>query len=74
VSSRTTHIITSECDIHVHRIGPNTVRVRITEKGLETHDPTDFEIEGSSSHIGEVLATAAAVLANIDEFFQQDPN
>jgi cell division septal protein FtsQ len=72
--SRTIHLIHSECDIHVHRIGPNTVRVRVTEKGLETHDPTDFEIEGNSAYIGEALASVAAVLANLDEFFQQDPN
>lgn len=74
MSSRTTHLIHAECDIHVQRMGKDTVRVRIVERDPELTNPTDFEIEGSSAHISEALSTVSAVLAHIDELFQKEPN
>lgn len=74
MSSRTTFLIHSECDIYVQRIGHDTVRIRITEKDPEIVNPTDFEIEGTAGHIGEALATISAVLVHIDDLLQKDPN
>ncbi len=71
MSQRTTHIITSECEIFVQRITKDCVRVRVVEKDPELLNPTDFEIEGSPAHIGEALAAICAVLTHIDQFLQE---
>jgi hypothetical protein len=74
MSSRTIHLIHSECDVYVQKIGHDIVRVRIAEKDPEIVHPTDFEIEGSAFHISEALAAVSAVLVHIDELFQKEPN
>lgn len=74
MSSRIVHLITAECDIQVQRLGPDTVRVRISERDDEIPDRTDFEIEGSATHISEALATIASVLVNLDELLAKDSN
>jgi len=71
MSQRTTHIVTSECDIFVQRVTKDCVRVRIVEKDPELLNPTDFEIEGSPAHIGEALSAICAVLTHIDQFLQE---
>jgi hypothetical protein len=71
LSSRVTHIITSECDIYVQRITKDSVRVRITEKDPEIVHPTDFEIEGNPQHIGEALASICAVIVHLDQTLQE---
>lgn len=75
MSDRVVHVITSECEVYVENLGDMT-RVRITEKNSkqELLNPTSFEIEGSAQHISEALATAASVLANIEEQSRKDPN
>jgi hypothetical protein len=65
--------INAECDIHVQRTGPDTVRVRITEKGPELLQPTDFEIEGDAAAIAQALGITASVLGNLDSLLKQDP-
>lgn len=74
MSDRIIHLLHSECEIHVQRIGKDTVRVRITEKNPELVNPTDFEVEGSSQHISEAFSTIAAVLVNLDEMLMKEPN
>lgn len=69
--NRITHIITSECDIHVTRVTKDSVRVRVSETDPNLPDPTDFEIEGSPEHIAEALATIASVLVNIEQVIQE---
>jgi hypothetical protein len=71
MSQRTTHIVTSECDIYVQRITSDCVRCRIVEKDPELLNPTDFEIEGSPAHIGEALAAIVVVLNNIETLLQE---
>ena len=70
---RVTHVITSECEVYISAEG-DMVRVRITEKDPELVNPTSFEIEGDPHHISEALATAAAVLVNIEEQCRKEPN
>ncbi len=74
MSSRIVHLITSECDIQVQRIGHDTVRVRIVDRDDEIINPTDFEIEGTASHIAEALTTIASVLVNLDELLAKEAN
>jgi hypothetical protein len=74
MSNRVVHLITSACDIYVHRQGKNIVRVRITEKDSEVSNPTDFEVEGSTLHISEAFSALASVLENIEDVFQKAPN
>ena len=69
--NRTTHIITSECEIRVVKLSPESARLRIVEKDASLPDPTDFEIEGSPVHIAEALLTAASVLVNLDRILQE---
>jgi hypothetical protein len=68
---RITHIITSECEIRVVRLSRDSVRICIEEKDPRTPDPTHFEIEGNPACIAEALATAAAVLINLDQILQE---
>jgi hypothetical protein len=67
--NRITHSITSECEIRVVKLTPDSARVRFIEKDVP--DPTDFEIEGSPAHIAEALLTAASVLINLDTILQE---
>jgi len=71
MSQRTTHIITSECEIFVQRITKDCVRCRIVEIDPEIVNPTDFEIEGDPAHIGEALAAIIAVITNIEQILQE---
>lgn len=74
MSSRVIHSILSECDISVHKIGHDTVRVRITERDPDILNPTDVEIEGDAIYILEALSSAALVLNNINDMSQREPN
>jgi hypothetical protein len=71
MSQRTTHIITSECEIFVQRITKDCVRCRVVETDPELVNPTDFEIEGDPAHIAEALSAICAVINNIDKFLQE---
>lgn len=71
MSSRTTHLIHSDCDVFVQRISKDCVRVRIAEKDPELLDPADFEIEGDPACIGEALASICAVIANLENILQE---
>jgi hypothetical protein len=71
MSQRTTHIITSECEIFVQRITKDCVRCRVVETDPELVNPTDFEIEGDPAHIGEALSAICAVINNLEQFLQE---
>jgi hypothetical protein len=68
---RVTHIITSECEIRVMRLSPDSAKIRFVEKDPGIPNPTDFEIEGNPAHIAEALLTAASVLVNLDQILQE---
>lgn len=72
--NRVTHVITSACDIRIQRVDRDTVRIRITENSPDLPDPTDLELEGDPVHISEALATAAAVLTNLDSILNGEPS
>jgi len=67
MSDRCVHVIHSECDIFVQKIGGD-VRIRLTEKNPELLNPTDFEIEGDPEHIAQALGFIVGVLTNLDAF------
>jgi hypothetical protein len=68
---RITHLISSECEIHVTRLSKDSIRVRIAEKDSNLPDRTDFEIEGSPAHIAEAFALVATVLMNIEQVLRE---
>lgn len=72
--NRITHIITSDCEIHVTKVTSDCVRIRIAEKDPNLSDPTDFEIEGNPVHLAEALASVASVLVNLEQILQQEPS
>lgn len=74
MSQRTILEIHHKCEIIIETIGPDNVRVRITETNPELLNPTDFEIEGSPAHIWEAFTSAAIVLANIEEISRSNPS
>jgi hypothetical protein len=72
--ARTVHVIGSNCEVYISQDGPQQVRVRITEDDPELVNPTDFEIEGDATHIGEALATAAVVIQKMKAEYNKEPN
>jgi hypothetical protein len=74
MASRWTHLISSECEVYVERIGKNRVRVRIAEKNQDLPSPTDFEVEGDPRWIADAFVTAAAVLTQLDTVFDKEPS
>jgi hypothetical protein len=74
MSQRLVLEVHDKCEVIVETLGPNHVRVRITETNPELLSPTDFEIEGNPIHIWDALTSAAVVLANLDEISRGDPS
>ncbi len=72
MTSRIVHVIHSECDVFVQKMG-GEVRVRLTEKDPELLHPTDFEIEGDPKHIAETFGFVIGVLTNLEEM-DKEPN
>jgi len=73
MSSRTVHLIHTECDVQIKQIGQDTVQIRITEIDPEIIDPTDLTIEGDRESIFQIFANATDVLENFD-LLAKEPN
>ncbi len=64
MACRVVHIIRGDCEIFLHK-SRDIVRIRVSDSP-DSHDPTDFELEGGIDAMRELVSTLTTVMTHIE--------